>query len=286
MNQLAVRILNRFKLLELLNVTGRIVLNSRKFKIPIIRKIGFENMFISEPWMTDLLKVVLKSEKRAFVDVGVNVGQTLLKLRSVDPEIKYVGFEPNPLCVFYTNNLIKENGFVNCQVIPVGISTTTDVGELNFFSELITDSSASIIPNFRPNQNIVRREYVPIFQLDQIQEKIGLRDYSVLKIDVEGAELEVIQGFYKSIEQYQPVILIEILPAYSNDNVYRIERQNEIVRLVQGLGYALFRVSKQNDKFAGVVEIENIEIHSDLDRCDYVMMPKSKKELVKDYCLR
>ena len=43
---------------------------------------------------------------KGFIDVGVNVGQTLLKLKSISSEINYLGFEPNPNCVNYLKNLI------------------------------------------------------------------------------------------------------------------------------------------------------------------------------------
>jgi FkbM family methyltransferase len=282
MNRFSLRVLNKFGFLNYLNLKGSLVLNKRKFSIPIIQKIGYDNMFMSEPWMIDLLKILLKNDN-CFVDVGVNVGQTLLKLKSVSDKIHYIGFEPNPLCVFYVKNLIKENNFTDCHLIPVGVSNLTDVGVLNFFSDSMTDSSASIISNFRPNQNIVQKEYVPLFQLDQIKDKIGLGDFSVLKIDVEGAELEVIRSFFSLIEQNRPIILIEILPAYNESNTYRIERQNEIVRIVTNIDYSIYSVVKQNDKFLRFKEISNIEIHSDLNQCEYVMIPNDKKEIIKNY---
>ena len=49
--------------------------------------------------MIDILKIVLPIENKKFIDVGVNIGQTLLKLKSVSSEIDYIGFEPNPICV-------------------------------------------------------------------------------------------------------------------------------------------------------------------------------------------
>jgi len=284
MNRFTIRALNKLKVLKYLSVNGSILLNNKKFKIPILQKTGFDNMFMSEPWMIDLLKIVLKIENDGFIDIGVNVGQTLLKLRSVSENIDYIGFEPNPLCVYYTQNLINENNLTNCKLIPVGVSDTTALGVLNFFSDSITDSSASIIANFRPSQNIVRSEYVPLFELDQIRSKINLNKFSILKIDVEGAELEVIKSFYSAIEEYKPIILIEILPAYNAENLSRIERQKEILQIVNNLDYSVFRVIKQKDIFVDLLEVIDIEIHSDLNSCEYVMVPNFKKEKLKNYC--
>jgi FkbM family methyltransferase len=284
MNKFTIRALNKLKVLKYLNVNGSILLNNKKFKIPILQRTGFDNLFMSEPWMIDLLKIVLKIDHDGFIDIGVNVGQTLLKLKSVAENIDYIGFEPNPLCVYYTKNLIKENNLTNCKLIPVGVSDATDLGVLNFFSDSTTDSSASIITNFRPSQRVVRSEYVPLFELEQIRSKINLNKFSILKIDVEGAELEVIKSFYSAIEEYKPIILIEILPAYNAENLTRIVRQKELLEIVRSLDYSVFRVIKQNDIFIDLLEVPDIEIHSDLNSCEYVMVPNFKKEKLKKYC--
>jgi hypothetical protein len=64
---------------------------------------------MSELWMIDLLKIVLPIGNKSFVDVGINVAQTLLKLKSVSPEINYIGFEPNPVYTNYGAKLIKKH---------------------------------------------------------------------------------------------------------------------------------------------------------------------------------
>lgn len=229
MHKKVIRALDRFGLLDNIIVGSSVTLNGRKFNIPIVSRIGLDNLSMSELWMIDLLKILVKLNLRAgsacFVDVGVNVGQTLLKVKSVSAEMDYIGFEPNPLCIFYINNLIKSNKFGDCRIIPVGLSDSTDLGTLHFFNNSLVDSSATLIPDFRPVNKIDRTEYVPVFGLEQIKDKVGLLDFSILKIDVEGAELEVLKSFRCSIEKAKPIILIEILPVYDMENTSRLERQ-------------------------------------------------------------
>ena len=284
MNTILIRALNKFRLLRYLNINGRIKLNNKKFEIPILQKVGFENLFMSEPWMIEILKIALPIENRCFVDVGVNVGQTLMKLRSVSSEIKYIGFEPNPMCVYYVSQLVKENDLKNTSIIPVGVSDNTEIGVLNFFYSSVTDSSASMIAEFRPEQKIERKEYIPLFDLNRIKNAIDFNAISVLKVDVEGAELEVLESFYSAIKEYLPLILIEILPAYNEDNIFRIERQNRIQNMLIKAEYSIFRVIKENDILLDLEEIPNIEIHSDLNRCEYVMVPNAKKRKFENSC--
>ena len=239
---------------------------------------------MSEPWMIDVLKIVLPIEGKKFIDVGVNIGQTLLKLRSVSSEIDYVGFEPNPLCVKYVHELIKENDFNNTLIIPSGISVKNEIGVLNFFSRSDIDSAASVVSDFRPDHKIFKKEFVTLFNIDSLNNIINLDSISILKIDVEGAELEVLNSFKIEIEEKNPIILIEILPAYNKQNISRIERQNKIQNMLQNIGYLIFRVVKQDETLIGFQEISKIGIHSNLNDCEYVMVPKVKKEIfIKNY---
>ena len=60
-----------------------------------------------EPWMNSVLKDVFKVCEGTFLDIGVNLGQTLLHVKTLEPARKYIGFEPNPTCCFYANSLIE-----------------------------------------------------------------------------------------------------------------------------------------------------------------------------------
>lgn len=157
MNSIFIRALKKFKLLKFLNLNGTINCNNKSFTIPILQEVGFSNLYLSEPWMTDLLKIVLPIDRNQFVDIGVNIGQTMIKLKSVSTDIEYIGFEPNPKCVNYVYQLIKKNHFENITILPVGVSNQTVIGILNFFYSSVTDSSASIIEEFRPEQKINRK---------------------------------------------------------------------------------------------------------------------------------
>ncbi|SNS74051.1 methyltransferase, FkbM family [Belliella buryatensis] len=279
MNNFLIKVVRKLRLLKYLNFNSSQKINNKIFQIPILGNIGLPNLFISEPWMIDTLEIILKinqESKSKFIDVGVNIGQTLLKLKSVNKSIDYIGFEPNPICVFYTNKLIQANNFKNCKLIPIGISDSSELGVLNFLSNSQTDSGASMISNFRSEDKIVNREFIPLMDINHIKDNIELDEFSILKIDVEGGELEVLKSFFELIKLNQPVILLEILPTYNELNKFRILRQNEILKMIKSLNYSIFRVIKEKGMFDNFEQILDFEIHSDLDRCDYVLIPSNK----------
>ena len=79
------------------------------FKLPLFAATDFTNVFWLPSWKTDLIKRLVSPDDGAFIDVGANVGQTLLDILSSHPTAQYIGFEPNPSCVFYLQSLIKLN---------------------------------------------------------------------------------------------------------------------------------------------------------------------------------
>lgn len=261
-------ILNRFNLIDTVNFNGRDI------KVPIINGIGFGNLNSHEPWMMDILMELTKARKGVFMDIGVNIGQTLMKIKSLDESIRYIGFEPNPLCVFYANDLVRVNKFENVTIIPAGIFNRNDILKLNFNNSDATDSSASLIENFRPDTPVFDTHYVPVVDISVIFSKLDIDAISIIKIDVEGAELEVLESLRPIIIVYKPTLLLEILPVYSEDNIMRKERQEKIEKLVSEMEYMFHRILRTpDDHYRGLQQIDSIGIHSDMSQCDYVLTP-------------
>ena len=268
---LFVRTLRKLKFLPYLNLTSHVKVRDQDFVIPVRGGLGFDNLFLSEPWMTKLLEKLKPFFTGAFIDVGVNVGQTLLKTYAINKDVNYIGFEPNPVCIHYVQQLIRLNGIKNTKLIPVGISDKTGVLKLNFFYSDETDSTASIIHEFRPKESIDHFTYVPVLEyrhLDSLLPEIG---HCILKIDVEGAELEVLRTFGDWVVKCQPLILIEILPVYTKDNAFRLKRQQEIEDLLASWNYKISRINKKEE--VSLSKVSEIGVHGDLDICDYVLYP-------------
>ena len=87
---------------------------------------------VTEPWMTQWLESLLPVRTGVFLDIGVNLGQTLLKVKAIDPQRPYVGFEPNPACVFYLHELISMNQIQEASIFPVAPAQATGLPQLDF----------------------------------------------------------------------------------------------------------------------------------------------------------
>lgn len=246
---------------------GILICNNIRYTLPVVKNLG-EYPPNPEQWQHQLLSQCHSSSLGTFVDVGVNLGQTFLNFKSQFKGARYVGFEPNPACVFYVNELIRLNQIDNCQVLPVGLSNKTELKELIFFGDSNEDSSATVIENFRSLED--HRCWISLVNIEQ-DKSFPLEDVRIIKIDVEGGELEVLEGLKTIIKRDKPVILIEVLPIDNRAKSIRAKRFDNLNALVTELGYLWYRILKDGDRLIGLQHAEDVRTEQNLNRCDYLL---------------
>lgn len=229
--------------LRYLNFAMPIEVAGKQFRAPIIRGLGLSNRYDAEPWMTDVLRRLLNlAPHRAFLDVGVNIAQTLFKVRALDPDVAYVGFEPNPFCVQYAQEVIRINGLRSCDILPVGLSDQPSVCQ--FFAVSEEDSAGSIVVGLRPGQVPFRSQYVPVFPLDSLLHLLP-DDIGIVKIDVEGAELEVLQGMPVLLDKHRPWVTCEVLHSHTRAKIAeQHERNVAMMEFLDARDYAAYQIVK------------------------------------------
>jgi FkbM family methyltransferase len=171
-----------------------------------------------------------------FYDVGANVGFfTVIGAKIVGPTGQVYAFEPVPDNYSFLGKNIEINNFRNVSTHKYAISKSGGKGEL-FLSEYSggsTLSEASMPPDFKGTLP------VELATIDDLVVEKGFLPPSLVKIDVEGAEMDVIQGMVQTIEQYKPIIIYEIDDG--DENAY-IQKQQECDRFIQNFGYEVIRL--------------------------------------------
>jgi FkbM family methyltransferase len=273
----ALRVLSKVRLLKYLNLYPKVQLGGRSIKLPIIGGVGYQNLFPTEPWLGRTIGILQNMKEGAFIDVGINLGQTLLKFIEYFDGRAYYGFEPNALCFAYAEEIKKINKLQSVTIIPVGLSDKDSVTKMFLIDNY--DSSASIIEGYREEKYYSMSKHVPVFRGDELLENLGVRSVCILKIDVEGAELEVLTGLRHTITKLKPFIFCEILPVYDENSAIGNMRRNRIDRVVEFVctaGYKIVRLLPDGR----AVPLESIDTHSNLQLCEYLFVPEESVEAV------
>ncbi|HQJ08740.1 MAG TPA: FkbM family methyltransferase [Deltaproteobacteria bacterium] len=244
----------------------------QRFNIPIIGRLGWENLLVRgrETWLDPMLER-WNDESGAFVDVGCHMGQTLLKVKSLTKGQLYIGFEPNPTCLFYLSRLIEKSLLDKVVLFPCGLSDASGIKTLYGCKD--TDSSASIIEGFREGMWYSNTKKVAVFKGDDVLSGIEAYKISFIKIGVEGAELDVIKGLIGTISVHRPTVVCEVLPFYSTEREngkFRLSRQEELESILNGLEYDIYKISRSGT----VHRIDHIGVHAEVSESDYLFLPK------------
>jgi len=137
------------------------------------------------------------------IDVGCHKGEILDLMIKFAPNGKHMGFEPIPGLY---NKLKEKYSGTSCTISDIALSNTTGVTTFNY---VVSNPSYSGIKkrNYdRPGEQDTVIE-VKTDKLDNIINPSHRAD--LIKIDVEGAEMLVLEGATGTIAKWKPVIIFE-----------------------------------------------------------------------------
>jgi len=217
--------------------------------------------------MSDCLAAFIATRPGAVLDVGANKGVYLVKLRVISPDVEYYGAEPNPSCTFYLKELIRLNRFGKAMILPFAFSDREEVRMI--YAGGRGSKRASAYLDF-PAGEVPAHSFAAYFAIgDDVVEALDLDEVAVLKIDVEGGELEALRGLMRTIEKHRPYIYCEILRTGGDPDL--IVRARETCELVHGFGYEILGVTRHERTLETVTEIEKVE--QDHYLADYIFSP-------------
>jgi FkbM family methyltransferase len=136
-----------------------------------------------------------------YVDVGANRGQLLREALRVSPQARHVAFEPIPALA---DGIARAFPQVDCRVLALGAAP--EVARFCHFTTLDGWSGLRRNPHVSDAQG--QPQYIDV-QVSTLDLELDGMHPSVIKIDVEGAELAVLEGGRAVLGRDRPVVIFE-----------------------------------------------------------------------------
>ena len=240
------------------NADGSLLIQGRKMYLAPKGSYPSPDMIVDryEKGTTELFRQLLKPGM-IVVDVGANVGYfSLLSAELVGSSGKVYAFEPEPGNNGVLQKNIEINSLSNIQVEEMAVSDNSGVADL-YLSELDSGSHSLFGDAARGIRKAVQ---VTTTTLDAFLESEGWPNVDLVKIDVEGAELGVLNGMERLMERSPDLkLIIEYCP-------FLIEATKaEPVGLLERLYSMSFQIQFIDDK-KGVLPLDEADSGRITDR--------------------
>lgn len=195
-----------------------------------------ESEGVWEPGLLHTLKGLLKNGD-TFLDVGANIGYHSIAVASAMPQVQVYSFEPQDSLCKQIESSIEKNNLTNVRLFKVGLSDKEEEVLIHIPEENVGGSS--VIKGLNNHPAFKKSTKIKLETLDSYISKID--KVSLMKIDVEGLEPQVLNGGKALIAKYKPVVVLEFSPIiyhHINPGI-----ANELLKLLSALGYEVYDLS-------------------------------------------
>jgi FkbM family methyltransferase len=173
-----------------------------------------------------------------YLDVGANIGAIALPVARQRPDVRVICVEADPGIATVLRRNVADNALPNVTVAECLAGSCSREAVRFYTAPLDKFGMGSMGPQFDRPPILLRQ-----VALDELLDDMGIGDVDVIKIDVEGSELGVLQGLTRRLtESRLPKILFEFCDWAEG----RIEGQEPgaAQAFLQSLGYRTFQLGR------------------------------------------
>jgi FkbM family methyltransferase len=219
-----------------------------------------QNFFISGE-LNFLKKHLSKINSPIILDVGAHKGAYALLCKQINNQAKIFCFEPNPKTFAILNDETK-----GCGIMTINQALSDSRGKLLLYDYMQNDRSThatlckDVIEQVHKEKSI--NFEVDVSTVDNFIQENNLKNITLLKIDVEGHEIEVLKGAKKSLDRgVIDAIQFEFTQINSTSRVFMkdffdlLQEKYDFYRM---LPFELVLLGKYNPTFHEIFGYQNI----------------------------
>jgi len=223
-------------------------------------------------WELTARKIWIELSKNSDVifDIGANTGIYAITAKVYNKKSTIYAFEPQPNIFDVLQKNINLNEY---DIIGEEIALSNKTGNLPFYNygspQTFLDSNTtagSLNKDWRSHKINHQSIIVPVIKIEDYIKNNNITKIDLMKIDVETYEYQVLDGMGKYLNQFRPIIIIEII-----NPVLGLE----INSLFENLNYIYLNICESK----GVVDVKTLGENSD---CNYILCPIEKKYIIEN----
>lgn len=205
----------------------------------------FQCMMLYGHYSPEILEVLEHFVKAGdhVVDIGAHVGyfSTYLGQRVTAQGAVY-SFEPDPRAYERLSMSVQANQMDWVKTFPVALSAKS--GQIEFYLSPQLGWSTAVKNSHLTDLQATIVKTIPFDTL--VDEGSISSDIRLVKIDVEGLEVEVLSGMRRTIEKAHPILIAEV-----NGNLLASQGEScsSLLRLIRSLGYEVYSLTKKSSWF-------------------------------------
>lgn len=191
----------------------------------IIKKFGYELKGVKKIIKHNDFDLIISfllnkkdKEKHIYFDVGSNLGQSIKRLKKINPSAAIHSFEPTP--ELYKNLIENFGNERNIKINNLGVAQSK--GNLDFYSYkhhkinsfIPVDKKTKFFKSRIINMESKNSEFESVIKIDVTSvdnycEENNINEIDFIKIDTQGSESDILKGM-KKLTENQKVSIIEI----------------------------------------------------------------------------
>jgi len=222
----------------------------KPFKLLLSRP-GFveDKIARGKPWEENLVSIIcfFMRADGVYLDIGANIGYFCFHVaRSLDTSLS-IAFEPHPLLYAQLLENLRFNSDLSSNICVHNAAVGDVTGETEFHMQRLSSYNrglSSVLPNadLRGEYEAIKTKMVT---LDTVLDDTHKGRIAVMKIDVQGYELQVIAGAMETIAKSKPIIIFEFEANYHGSKA-AAAFDSIVTRLAD---YRIFLIKEKSPEF-------------------------------------